>query len=301
MLLSTSTNICAFRPGRERNPFSFCIQVCAEAGYQVLDINFCESMNPNSRMRGDDWETYVKDIAAMGEQWGVRFTQSHLPYYDVFAETDPDKIKMMEELIRRSIIASAMLGVRWAVTHPCTVYSAGPDMSVSLNRNLEYYAAHVATAREWGVGIALENDFEYRSAPYQHIFCASPYELVQLVDAFQDPEHVGVCYDFGHGNLVGGFQRQDLNVIGHRLRAVHVQDNHGLTDEHLLPFHGTTDWAEAMAGLVDIDYQGDLTYEVQQFGRFYPNEQKHLAVAYSLQIGQVLLDLYEQAKRKRNR
>ena len=112
---------------------------------------------------------------------------------------------------------------------------------------------------------------------------------------------MGVCYDFGHGNLVGGFQRQDLNVIGHRLRAVHVQDNHGLTDEHLLPFHGTTDWAEAMAGLVDIDYQGDLTYEVQQFGRFYPNEQKHLAVAYSLQIGQVLLDLYEQAKRKRNR
>ena len=56
----------------------------------------------------------------------------------------------MEELIRRSIIASAELGVEWTVTHPGTVYSAGPDVSVSKEKNLEYYSRHVATARENG-------------------------------------------------------------------------------------------------------------------------------------------------------
>lgn len=93
----------------------------------------------------------------------------------------------MEELIRRSIIASAELGVEWTVTHPGTVYSAGPDVSVSKEKNLEYYSRHVATARENGIGICLENDFEYRPRqPMQRIYCASIYELVDLVDAFGD-------------------------------------------------------------------------------------------------------------------
>ena len=162
MEISTSTNICAFTPGRERNGFDFCIAQCAQGGYKVLDINFCESMNPHSRMRNNDWQDYVKDIAEMGRRWGVVFRQSHLPYYDIFAENDEEKVKTMEELIRRSIIASAELGVEWTVTHPGTVYSAGPDVSVSKEKNLEYYSRHVATARENGIGICLENDFEYR-------------------------------------------------------------------------------------------------------------------------------------------
>ena len=296
MEISTSTNICAFQPGRERNPFDFCIAECAKGGYKVLDKNFCEAMNPHSRMRDDDWEDYVKDIAELGKKWDVVFRQSHLPYYDIFADNDEEKVKIMEELIRRSIIASAELGVEWTVTHPGTVYSAGPDMNISLEHNLEYYSKHIRTARECGIGIALENDFEYRSAPYQRIFCANVHELVELVDSFNDPKHVGVCYDFGHGNLGGPFHRQNLNIIGSRLHAIHVQDNHGMSDEHLLPFHGNINWQEAMEGLADIDYDGDLTYEIQEFGRYFPNDQKHLVVEYSLKVGKVLVDMFEKAK-----
>ena len=144
----------------------------------------------------------------------------------------------------------------------------------------------------------MENDFEYRPRQtMQRIYCASIYELVDLVDAFGDPEHVGVCYDFGHANLGGhDFHRQNLNIIGSRLHAIHVQDNHGVADEHLMPFHGNIDWAEAMAGLADIGYDGDLTYEIQEFGRYLPNDQKHLVVEYSIKIGKVLMDLYEKAK-----
>ena len=123
MDISTSTNLVAFQPGKMRNPMEFCIEECAKGGYKVLDINFCECMNPYSRMRNDDWETYVKELGELGKRWGVTFRQSHLPYYDVFKE--PELNQTMEELIRRSIIASAMLGVEWTVTHPGTVYSAG--------------------------------------------------------------------------------------------------------------------------------------------------------------------------------
>lgn len=296
MEISTSTNLVAFQPGRQRNSMEFCIEQCAKGGYKVLDINFCEAMNPYSRMRDDDWEDYVKELAALGERWGVTFRQSHLPYYDIFKE--PELNPVMEELIRRSIIASGMLGIEWTVTHPGTVYDAGHDMSVSLERNHEYYSKHIQTARENGLGICLENDFEYRPGqPGQRIYCASVYELVQLVDSFNDPAHVGICYDFGHGNLCGqAFHRKNLNVIGSRLHAIHVADNHGTADEHLMPFHGNINWEEAMAGLADIHYDGDLTYEIQEFGRYFPNDQKHLVVEYSLKVGQILMDFYNKAK-----
>lgn len=299
MILSTSTNIVAFSGGRERYPMLFCIEEAAKAGYTHLDINFCECMNPNSRMRDDDWMDYVEELKTKGKELGVTYTQSHLPYYDIFGENSPEKIKLMEELIRRSIIASSLLGIRWTVTHPGTVYSAGPDMSVSLEKNVEYYSRHVETAREWGIGIALENDFEYKGEPYQHIYCSNVYELSSLVDAFGDSEHVGACYDFGHGNLTGGFHRQNLNILGHRLKAVHVQDNKGLSDEHLLPFHGNIDWKDAMAGLADIGYQGDLTYEIQNWGRFYPKELKYMVAKYSIEVGKVLISYFDEAMKKR--
>ena len=296
MQLSTSTNLCAFSGAQGRNPLPFCIETCAAGGYQVLDINLCEAMNPHSRLRGPDWQRYVEELAALGVRCGVSFRQSHLPYYDAFNTDDADKAARMEELIRRAIIASGMLGVKWAVTHPGTLYQAGPDMSLSRARNLEYFSRHLETARAAGVGLALENDFEYRSAPYQHIYCSSPYELVDLVDAFGDDAHIGICYDFGHANLTGGFHRDNLRIIGRRLRATHIHDNRGLADEHMLPFCGNIDWREAMAALAEIDYQGDLTFEAQQFGRFYPNELKPLVVAHSRRVGQALLAYYQQAR-----
>lgn len=293
MLLSTSTNICAFQPGRERLPAEFCIDVCAAAGYRVLDINLCMAMNPDSALRGPRWREYVEHIGQYASSRGVRFTQSHLPYYDVFSDsvTEQDR-EMWEELIRRCIVASGMLGVRWAVTHPGTVYGAENNEHVQLERNLAYYARHTETANREGVGIALENDFGPQGG---YAYCASVRELRTLVDAFGDPEHIGACYDFGHANLAGGNHRANLNLLGSRLKAVHVQDNHGERDEHLMPFYGSIDWKQAMAGLADIGYTGELTYEIQEFGRFLPADMKHLAVEQSLAIGTRLIEYYETA------
>lgn len=272
MRLSTSTNITAFlRETGQKNSFDFCIELCARAGYKVLDINLCEAMNPQSRMRTDDWQNFVKDIAELGRRWGVEFAQSHLPYYNVFSPQPPEKIKLMEELIRRCIIASAELGVKWAVAHPVS----------PCEKNLSYYSVHLETAKKAGVGIALENDYGFDIPG-----------LCQLADAFNDPL-IGICYDFGHANLNGGFHRENLRTIGKRLKATHVQDNFFTADDHLMPFFGKTDWADAMTALAEIGYEGDLTFEIQEFGRYLPNELKHLVVELSVKIGNYLIELYE--------
>ena len=300
MEISTSTNICAFQRGRERLPVEFSIETCAKAGYRVLDMNFCICMNPDSLMRTDQWKEYVQSIGELAASYGIRFNQSHLPYYDVDKEKGSEKAEIMETLVTRSIIGSSMLGAKWAVTHPFTVYDAAQNMRMSREANLHYYSKHLETAEKYGVGIALENDFEYnRHQPMQRIYCASAYELIDLCDAFHNPDHVGICYDFGHGNLTGGFHRQNLHAIGSRLKAVHIQDNHGETDEHLMPFYGSIDWQDAMAGLADIDFQGDLTFEIQEWGRYLPKEMKHTIAEHSLVIGQKLLEYVELARNNR--
>ena len=290
MEISTSTNICAFQRGRARLPVEFSIETCAKAGYRVLDINFCMAMNPDSPLRGPDWEAYVQSIGRLADEYGIRFNQSHLPYYDVVRDEDTPAGALMEELIRRSILGTAMLGARWAVTHPFT--AANGD---SLQANLTYYNKHVTMARQYGIGIALENDFSPRGM--QPVYCADVAELIDLCDAFGDPGHVGICYDFGHANLAGGAHRANLNAIGRRLKAIHVQDNHGEADEHLLPFFGSIGWEEAMAGLAESGYDGELTFEIQEYGRYLPRELKHLAVEQSLIVGQKLIAYWEKQKR----
>lgn len=290
MQLSTSTNICAFTATRRRLPVEFCIEECAKAGYKVLDMNFCIAMNPESPLRGDGWEDYIRSIGELAARLGVTFSQSHLPYYDVDKMRGTAQAEMMEELIRRSIIGTRMLGIRWTVTHPFTLYSQAKDENACREANLAYYRRHLITARENGVGIALETDFDL---PDQKIYCSRVDELIRLCDAFGDPEHIGICYDFGHANLQtdGLTHREKLNLIGRRLQAVHVQDNHGNEDEHFLPFFGSIDWADAMAGLADIGYDNDLTFEVQEFGRTLPQDMKHLTVELSIAIGKRLMEM----------
>ena len=294
MELSTSTNLCAFTRGRERMPVSFCIDTLADAGYRVLDMNFCVAMNPDSPMRTENWQDYVEEIRRHAERRGIVFRQSHLPYYDVDRCRGTEKAEEMEELIRRSILGSARLGVRWAVTHPFTVYSCADDPARCLQENREYYAPHVALAKENGLGIALETDFDL---PEQKIYCSTIGELTELCDAFGDVQAVGICYDFGHAQLQADKRshREKLREIGTRLKAVHVQDNHGQEDEHLLPFFGSIDWENAMAGLADIGYAGDLTFEIQEFGRSLPADLKHLSAELSIAVGQRLREYYIQA------
>ena len=59
-----------------------------------------------------------------------------------------------------------------------------------------------------------------------------------------------MCYDSGHENFLtqgAGF----LQKYGHRLKAVHLHDNDGATDQHKTPFTGTIDWKNVAFGLAN--------------------------------------------------
>ena len=79
--------------------------------------------------------------------------------------------------------------------------------------------------------------------------------LDAVFERFSSP-YVGFCYDSGHENC----NHPDcdcLTLYGDRLFALHIHDNYGDGDCHMLPFDGTIDWPAKMQKIKqckDVDF-----------------------------------------------
>lgn len=85
--------------------------------------------------------------------------------------------------------------------------------------------------------------------------------LVTLIeDELEHPE-IGICLDSGHAFLLGDLADAIEAVSGH-LVTTHLHDNRRTTDDHLVPFEGRIDWAEAAMTLQKVGYEGVWMFEL---------------------------------------
>ena len=156
---------------------------------------------------------------------------------------------------------------------------------------------HVELAARYGMNIAVENMFDKMDPVLGYRrprFLARVEEVLEVVDTLrQTYDNVGVCWDFGHANEMGWNQPQALKMIGDRLIALHVQDNYGVKDDHLLPYHGTIQWEPVMKTLKDIGYEGVFAYETHKAAMRVPEQVLDALLAYSLELGKYLISLYD--------
>ena len=96
-----------------------------------------------------------------------------------------------------------------------------------------------AFARPLGVQLLLEN--------LEKNEVAEPQNLMEIltVGHFDD---IGVCLDVGHAHIGEGIPAT-IDILGPRIRSVHVHDNAGDKDAHLWPGDGTIAWPETMRAL----------------------------------------------------
>jgi sugar phosphate isomerase/epimerase len=89
--------------------------------------------------------------------------------------------------------------------------------------------------------------------------------LVHFAEEDLDSAEVGICLDFGHAHLDGDLVDAIEAVSGH-LAAIHVHDNRGRADDHLMPFEGTIDWPAALTAVQKVGYDGALIFEIAARG-----------------------------------
>jgi len=264
------------------------IETCANAGYRVLDMNFASYSRGTLPMTQPNWEHWVNEIKEHAENLGVEWMQGHAHFYR-WTKASPEEKVWHEELIRRSIIGAGILGVKWLVIHPGTVYDeTWYSREKSLQANLEAYQRYAELASRYGVGIAIENMFEGQG--YRR-FGVSADDLLELYERLNDPKTFGICWDTGHAHIQKINQYQALRKIGRRLTALHIADNKGEKDDHVAPYFGTIEWEPIMRALKEIEYQGDFTFEIHNFTAGLAPGLHEKVVRFSCELGEFMLTL----------
>ncbi len=89
--------------------------------------------------------------------------------------------------------------------------------------------------------------------------------LVHFLENVLEAPAAGICLDFGHAHMDGDLA-EAIETVAEHLITTHVHDNRGRTDDHLVPFDGTIDWAAALTGVQKIGYDGTLLLEIAAHG-----------------------------------
>lgn len=288
MRLSTSTNIYFNRPDGSKASIEDSMKRCAAAGYRVMDMNFHDCTTFRLPFVGDAHESWINGIAELAATLNLEFSQAHAPFYNFCDDNFTDR-ERMDRLILRAIDHAAVLRIPWVVIHAGTDFKAAKRIAASKEKNLAYFLPLVEYAAKRGVGIAVENLWDLNISPLRR-YTTEVEELMDFVEAFPK-EIVGVCYDVGHGTIMGQDHRLNLQLMGDRLKATHVSDCFNIDSDHMLPYTGKTDWNCVMQALREISYQGDFTYEIHRYTATMPDALVQQALAHSVAVGEHLINL----------
>ena len=97
--------------------------------------------------------------------------------------------------------------------------------------------------------------------------------------------------DTGHANRCG-LPQTSLLGLSHPPLSLHVQDNHGDHDEHLLPGDGTIDWKVFLDTLHAVGYGGDLVLEAHHQSIDAPDNQRDAILTDLLHRAEKMLAYY---------
>ncbi len=195
----------------------------------------------------DDWFGWSghRAYADMARTAGLQVIDGHAPFmrdYDFVNALWQDNLdgETTYQIYRRAIVEAAEDGVRNLIIH--LEQRGTPPNETGLHR-----LRHLADlAEKHGVVIALENIHFNSYLTYVFERVASP--------------NVGFCYDAGHRNC----NEPDvdlLSMFGDKLIALHLHDNDGTGDQHLIPFEGKIDWKSQMSKIAATGYIGAITLE----------------------------------------
>ena len=207
-------------------------------------------------------------VVADLQQWlaaaGVELRSVHAPVAEavVGGRLDgPLNLASADAGARAQALAEAERALQVARRIPFTVFvihlgvprtlAAGPIESArdAARRSVE---ALQQAAEPLGVRVAIE------VIPNE---LSKPGSIVHFIEQVVDAANVGVCFDVGHAHL-GGDVVDAIETVSEHLIAVHVHDNHRRSDEHLVPFKGSVDWAAALTALQKVGYDGTMILEL---------------------------------------
>lgn len=228
-----------------------CIQLVHDAGFRYIDFSlggralFCE---------GDGWRDVAKHFADYADTLGVKYVQAHSPNGTLLTK---DREESEIFAAKRSLEICRALGIDRVVIHGAwTGKPSSKESFYALNKR--FYEAILPTAEETGVMILTENT-SHASLGEGGCYIYSGKDMTEFVEYIDHPL-LQVVWDTGHGNTEGS-QYENILAVGKHLKGLHVHDNNGKADQHVMPYMGVLNLDQVMNGLLEIGYDGYFTFE----------------------------------------
>ena len=189
-------------------------------------------------------DVFEQELLCVKEN-GLRIESVHAPFHmmnELWTDTDP--VKSLIKL-HGAIDSCSNYAIKTLVVHPTDTTAPPPVSEVGKT----YFRGLIRYAKSMNVDLAFEN-------------IERP-EYLDTIFGECDDTNVKLCYDLGHENCFS--KGSDvLAKYGDRLKALHIHDNDGNSDQHAIPFDGNIDMQRFVSKLKELEYYGMITLEVMR-------------------------------------
>lgn len=271
------------------------IKILKDAGFDAYDISLFAAEN-TKYFAGDDYADKARELKAYADELGIVCTQAHAPFGS--STGDPVRDEQIFQSIVKAMEIAAILGAEIIVVHPKQHLEYSDFIEESKAMNLEFYQRLLPYCEKFGIKVATENMWRCfpKSRRIIDSTCARPEEFCEYVDML-DSKWIVACLDIGHVPLVGGNLKNMIRALGPRLQSLHVHDNEFETDMHTLPYLSKINFDDVTTCLAEIDYQGDFTFEADNFYLGFPDALLPDAAAFMAKVGRHMMAEIESKKK----
>ena len=210
-------------------------------------------------------ETSIRELHEWLGEAGLDLHSVHAPITDVFANGRGQRTfstAARDNDARRSTLheISAALGIAKTIPFSFLVVHLGVPVAQHPGPGDNHRESAIRSVEEIhgmaeavGVKVALEvMGNSLSTAP----------DLVEILEHSFEGTDLGLCMDVGHAHLLGDAP-EAIEIASEYLVTTHIHDNRGQSDDHLVPFQGTINWAATIMAFEKIGYDGVLMYEVK--------------------------------------
>lgn len=264
-------------------------QLLKDCGFDAVDLNI-DSFVRGDLKKGEFDRFWDKSLTELYKHFtvlknaahrsGVLFSQMHA----VFPLYIPDQAEATEYVrmsVEKTLAVAAFLACPAVVVHPYSCRDKEAERSI----NLALFRRLMPFAKQYGVTVCLENLTMVENGMRMDGACSTAEEACWYIDTLNKEAGgnvFGFCFDIGHATLLRRDIRTFIRTLGHRLTCLHLHDNDGMADLHVIPFTQqhmigrqttacATDWDGLQAGLREIGYIGTLSFETFKSFLVFPD------------------------------
>lgn len=262
------------------------------SGFTAYDFSFFH--NHIKVLQKKNYLEYAKELKAYADEIGIVCNQAHAPFPSIRVGNETHNSFIYPHIVK-AIEFAGELGAKTIVVHPCNDYNA--------EQNAEFYQRLLPHAKKANIKICLENMWNWKEgAPTACDAACSHHEDFKRHLDLLPSEYFGACLDVGHAQMAGLNTSPEIMIktLGNRLIALHVHDNDYLHDNHVIPFTFTQDYQKVIEALVEVGYEGDITFEAENYFLQMPKELMPLGARYMAEVGKYFVTEIENKKARDN-